>query len=97
MKTARPYELKERIYELCNEKQYFNAGSNEQYSMMFYAAASPQFSCRDVAIMIGICSVCADISKVEKELLDICQEIEKEVEEEEKEDQEETVYEAYRV
>lgn len=76
MKTARPFELKERIYQLCNKEQYFNAGSNEQYSMMFYAATSEQFSTRDVAVMIGICSVCANISKVQEQIEAILTDIE---------------------
>ena len=81
MKTTRPHELKQRIYELCNKKQYFNAGSNEQYSWMFYAATSSQFSTRDVAVMIGICSVCANIDTVQQEIEAICKELDDEAKE----------------
>lgn len=85
MKTTRPYELKERIYQLCNKEQYFTAGSNEQYTMMFYAATSGQFSARDVAVMIGICSICGDIGKIERQITEIMKEIEKEEREDESE------------
>ena len=78
MKTSRPYELKERIYQLCNKEQYFTHGSNEQYSMMFYAATSEQFSARDVAVMIGICSVCGNIGKIQEQIEEICKDIEAE-------------------
>lgn len=81
MKTTRPHELKQRIYELCNKKQYFNAGSNEQYSWMFYAATSSQFSARDVAVMIGICSICANIGTVQQEIEAICKELDDEAKE----------------
>ena len=76
MKISRPYTLKERIYQLCIREHYFNAGTNEQYNMMFYAACSSQFTVRDVAIMISICSICADVSKVEQQLQEIIDEIE---------------------
>lgn len=97
MKTARPYELKMRIYELCNRKQYFNAGTNTQYDMMFHAAGSEDFSCRDVAVMIWVCSVTANLSEVEKEILTICEEIEAEEAEARAEEKqaEETIYESY--
>lgn len=86
MKTSRPYELKERIYQLCNKEQYFTAGSNEQYTMMFYAATSQQFTTRDVAVMIGICSICGDIAKIEKQITKILEDIEREVQEDAEQD-----------
>ena len=92
MKTNNPYELKDRIYQLCNKEQYFNAGTNTQYDMMFYAAASPQFTSRDVAVMIGICSICANIEKVQQQL----DEILKEVDAPEEKEYEEPVYEEER-
>ena len=76
MKISRPYTLKERIYQLCIREHYFNAGTNEQYNMMFYAACSSQFSVRDVAVMISMCSICADVSKVEQQIQEIIDEIE---------------------
>ena len=76
MKTSRPFELKERIYQLCNKERYFDAGNNEQYSMMFHAASSEQFSTRDVAAMIWICSVCANIANVQEQIEAILTDIE---------------------
>lgn len=86
MKTSRPYEMVERIYQLCNRKQYFNAGSNVQYDMMFYAAKSPEFSCRDVAVMIWTCSVTAELGQVEQEIQEIHDGIERDAQEEAEQD-----------
>lgn len=93
MKTPRPYELKERIYQMCNDKQYFIAGTNTQYDMMFYAAGSEEFSCRDVAVMIWTCSICADVNEIEKQLMKMCEEIEEEARQESADDAGETWYE----
>ena len=78
MKTMRPYEIKERIYELCNKEQYFNAGSTVQYDRMFYASTSEYFTVRDVAVMIWTCSVCADLDKVERQIRGILEAVEAE-------------------
>ena len=78
MKTTRSYELKERVYQLCNKKQYFNAGSNVQYDRMFYACASEYFTVRDVAVMIWTCSVSAELGEVEREIREILDAVESE-------------------
>ena len=36
MKTARPYELKERVYQLCNKENWFTMGTNRQYDRMVW-------------------------------------------------------------
>lgn len=76
MKTSRPYELKEGIYNLCNRKQYFTGGTNSQYDKLFYMADKPEFSCRDLAVLIWGCSTYADLAEVQKEIEAIHNDIE---------------------
>ena len=71
MKTAYPHELKDRIYRLCNQKNYFDNGSPTQYEMMLDMTTEEDVSVRDVAIMIWTCSTTANLEEVEKELQDI--------------------------
>ena len=77
MKTNHPYALKEAIRKLCVKNDYFNCGDNIQYQMMFDAAVCEEFSTRDVAVMIYINSMTADLKEVETELILILDAIEK--------------------
>lgn len=89
MKTNNPYELKERIYELCNKEQWFTEGTNRQYDRMFHALVSDKFSTRDVAVIIGLCSESPFIDKIQEKI----EAIYKEVEAPEEKEYEEPVYE----
>lgn len=62
---------KDMIYSLCNRKQYFTAGTCEQYNKMFDMIGSENFTARDVAITIYVCSTAANIDEVEKEINEI--------------------------
>lgn len=78
MKTTRPYELTERIYQLCNKEHWFTEGTNRQYNRMFAAAKSEKFSTRDVAVIIGLCSESPFIDKIQEKIEEIYNEIEAE-------------------
>ena len=85
MKTARPYELKERVYQLCNKENWFTMGTNRQYDRMFHALVSEKFSARDVAVIIGVCSESPFIDQIQKKIEDVWSELEAEAEKEEDE------------
>lgn len=76
MKTSRPWELKEGIYSLCNKKQYFTGGTNSQYDKLFYMADKPEFTIRDLAVLIWACSHDADLEEIQKEIETIHKDIE---------------------
>ncbi len=71
MQTARPYELKERIFRLCCKEDYFNCGTNQQYDMMFSMAVMPEMSVRDIAVMIFTCTEKASLGRILSDLQEI--------------------------
>ena len=50
------YALVDKIYQLCNREQYFTCGTNRQYDLMFTMAKMPEYTYRDIAMMIFTCS-----------------------------------------
>lgn len=71
------YYMTEKLYSLCNRKQYFTSGTNQQYNKMFYAAKSENFNCEKVAVIIWTCSENADIDEITKEVKEIYRDIRK--------------------
>lgn len=78
MQTTRPYELKERIYNLCNKEQYFTCGTCRQYDLMFSMAVMPEMSTRDIAVMIFTCSDNASLGRILNDLNKIVNDLEEE-------------------
>lgn len=64
----------EKIYRLCNEKEYFTCGSSTQYNLMFDMARERK-PAHDIALVIWICSDNADLSVIEQEINEIYKEV----------------------
>lgn len=58
MKVSKDFEyaLKDKLYRLCNREHYFTCGTNRQYDRMFTMAVMPEYTYRDIAMMIFTCS-----------------------------------------
>ena len=82
MICTRPYEMKERIYQLCNEKQYFTCGTNRQYDRLFYMVLDREFGFYDVALAIWLCSEDADLHEIQEDVANIFADVEKDALEE---------------
>ena len=70
------YALTDKIYRLCNREQYFTCGSNRQYNLMFSMAVMPEYTYRDIAMMIFTCSEIPDDEDVNSFFSDIQNQVE---------------------
>lgn len=58
MKVSKDFEytLKDKLYRLCKRERYFTCGTNRQYDRMFAMSIMPEYTYRDIAVMIFTCS-----------------------------------------
>ena len=58
MRVTRDFEyaLCSDLRNLCIQNDYFTCGTNRQYERMFNMAVMPEFTYRDIAMMIFTCS-----------------------------------------
>lgn len=59
--------IRNKLYRLCNEKEYFTCGALEQYEKMFSLAENGA-SAHDIALVIWLCSDDKDLSVIEEEV-----------------------------
>ncbi len=78
MKVSRDleYALTDKLYRLCNREQYFTHGSNRQYDLMFSMAKMPEYTFRDIAMMIFTCSKIPDGEDVNSFFSDVQNQVE---------------------
>lgn len=73
------------LYKECNLEGWFTHGDNEQYSRMFKMLDDPQFSNRDIAIVIWICSdKQTDLDNIENKISKFRAEYEVEIDDDER-------------
>lgn len=66
-----PSQVSGRVRDLCIRKNWFNCGTNRQYDRMFDMLDRPEFSTRDVALVIWTCSSDAALDDIIDELEEI--------------------------
>ena len=71
MKLYYPDQVAWRIRDLCIGKQWFTCGSCKQYDRMFDMLDRPEFSIRDVALVIWTCSSHAALDDIIDKLEEI--------------------------
>ena len=78
MKVSKDFEyaLTDNLYRLCNREQYFTHGSNRQYDLMFSMAKMPEYTFRDIAMMIFTCSKIPDGEDVNSFFSDVQNQVE---------------------
>jgi len=78
MKVSKDFEyaLTDALYRLCNREQYFTCGTNRQYNRMFSMAVMPEYTYRDIAMMIFTCSEIPDGEDVNSFFSDIQNQVE---------------------
>lgn len=78
MKVSKDFEytMKDELYRLCNKERYFTSGSNRQYDLMFSMAVKPEFTYRDIAMMIFTCSEIPDDESADSLFSDIQNQVE---------------------
>ncbi len=78
MKVSKDFEyaLTDALYRLCNKERYFTCGSNRQYDQMFRMAKMPEYTYRDIAMMIFTCSEIPDGEDVNSFFSDIQNQVE---------------------
>ena len=78
MKVSKDFEyaLTDALYRLCNREQYFTCGTNRQYNRMFSIAVMPEYTYRDIAMMIFTCSEIPDGEDVNSFFSDIQNQVE---------------------
>ena len=68
MAKTRKVILSDDLYRLCNQYQWFTCGTNFQYAAVFGMCNNPEFSLRDIAIAIHICSNGVSLKEIESGL-----------------------------
>ena len=66
-----PSQVSGRVRDLCIRKNWFNCGTNRQYDRMFDMLDRPEFSTRDIAMVIWTCSTHAALDDIIDELEEI--------------------------
>ena len=66
-----PWQMRDRVRDLCIRRGWFTDGHSRQYDRMFDMLDRPEFSVRDVALVIWICSDKAELYDIIEELEEI--------------------------
>lgn len=68
MKIYYHAQVADRVRKLCIQKDWFDCGTNRQYDKMFDMLERPDYSVRDIALVIWICTYQAPLNEIIKEL-----------------------------
>ena len=66
-----PSQVSGRVRDLCIRKDWFNCGTNRQYDRMFDMLDRPEYSARDIALVIWTCTDHASLDDIIEELEEI--------------------------
>ena len=66
-----PSQVSERVRNLCIRKDWFNCGTNRQYERMLDMLDRPEYSARDIALVIWTCTELASLDDIIDELEEI--------------------------
>ena len=66
-----PWQVRDRVRDMCIRKGFFTCGTQRQYDRMFDMLDRPEFSTRDVALVIWTCSSDAALDDIIDELEEI--------------------------
>lgn len=66
-----PSQVAERVRHICILKNWFNCGTNRQYDRMFDMLDRPEYSARDIALVIWACSDHASLTEILEEIEEI--------------------------